>query len=120
MQDRILGSAAAIFGGLAVILGAMAAHALHDTLVAADTLDSWKTAALYHLTHSIVALFLAQQGFRKCGWTMLAGVLLFSGSIYVLCLVKGTSWLGPVTPLGGVLMITAWFAVAVAYFRKAG
>jgi uncharacterized membrane protein YgdD (TMEM256/DUF423 family) len=119
MQDRVLGSVAAMFGGLAVILGAMAAHALHDTLVAADTLDSWKTAALYHLTHAIVALFLAQQGFRKCGWTMLAGVLLFSGSIYVLCLVDGVSWLGPVTPLGGVLMIAAWFSLAAAHLRKA-
>lgn len=118
MNDRILGSTAAIFGALAVMLGAMAAHALHDTLVAANTLDSWKTASLYHLSHSIVALFLAQQGLRKCGWTMLAGVLLFSGSIYVLCLVKGASWLGPVTPLGGVLMIGAWFAVAITYFRK--
>ena len=118
MNDRILGATAAVSAGLAVILGALAAHALQDTLEAAGNYDSWRTAGLYHLTHSIAALFLAQAGFRRCAWTMLAGVLLFSGSIYVLCLSEGVSWLGPVTPVGGVLMIGAWLTVAVGYVKK--
>ena len=49
---------------------------------------------------------------------MLAGVLLFSGSIYLLCLLEGVSFLGPVTPVGGVLMIAAWISAAVAYARQ--
>lgn len=118
MKNRILAATAAFSGALAVILGALAAHALHDKLVAAGHDDSWKTAVLYHLTHSIVAFFLAHAGFRKCAWTMLAGVLLFSGSIYVLCLVKGVSWLGPVTPVGGVLMIAAWLALGVSSLKS--
>ncbi|MEM1083145.1 MAG: DUF423 domain-containing protein [Verrucomicrobiota bacterium] len=118
MNDRVIGAVAAISGGLSVILGALAAHALRDTLEAAGNADSWRTAVLYHLPHSIAALVLAHAGFRRCAWTMLAGILLFSGSIYVLCLSDGASWLGPVTPVGGLVMIAAWFALAVAYLKK--
>ena len=117
MRDRIVGATAAFSGGLAVILGAMAAHSLRDQLVATGHYESWQTAALYHLTHSIAALFLAHTGHRKCAWTMLAGILLFSGSIYVLSLVSGIQWLGPFTPMGGVLMIAAWFAVAATHLK---
>ena len=118
MSKNVLGATAAFSGGFAVILGALAAHALNDQLSEAGNLGSWKTAVLYHLTHSILALFLAQSGFRKIAWTMLAGILLFSGSIYCLCLLDGMSWLGPVTPLGGLLMIIGWLALGVAYLKK--
>lgn len=115
-----LGAIAAFSGGLAVILGALAAHALHDQLSEAGTLESWKTAALYHLTHSMMALVLVQAGFRKIASTMLAGILLFSGSIYLLCLLDGISWLGPVTPMGGLLLIVAWFSLGVNCLKKTG
>lgn len=118
MNDRILGATAAVSGALSVILGALAAHALHDRLEEAGNLGSWETAALYHLTHSIAAVALAHAGFRKVAWTLLAGILLFSGSIYLLCLVEGVAWLGPVTPVGGVLLIAGWIALAVAWLRK--
>ncbi len=117
-MKSLLGAIASFSGGLAVILGALAAHALKDQLSEAGTLESWKTAALYHLTHSMVALFLAQAGFRRVGWTMLAGILLFSGSIYLLCLFDGLSWLGPITPVGGLLLIGAWFALGVTCLKK--
>lgn len=118
MKDRILGATAALSGALAVVLGALAAHALHDRLEEVGNLDSWETAALYHLTHSIAAVALLHAGFRKVASTMLAGILLFSGSIYVLCLVDGLSWLGPVTPVGGLLLIAAWIALAVAWLKS--
>ena len=89
MRRNILGATAAFSGAIAVILGALAAHALNDQLNEAGNLGSWKTAVLYHLTHSLLALVLAQAGFRKIAWTMLAGILLFSGSIYFLCLLDG-------------------------------
>jgi uncharacterized membrane protein YgdD (TMEM256/DUF423 family) len=117
MKDRCLGATAAFSAGLAVILGALAAHALADRLEASGHTDSFDTAVLYHLTHSIGALVLAHAGFRRPAWWMLAGVLLFSGSIYVLCLTTGFRWLGPVTPVGGLLMIGAWFAVGISYLR---
>ena len=118
MSKNILGATAAFSGAIAVILGALAAHALNDQLSEAGTLGSWKTAVLYHLTHSILVLILMQAGFRKVAWTMLAGILLFSGSIYCLCLLDGVSWLGPVTPLGGLVMIIGWVALGVAYLKK--
>lgn len=119
-MKNLLGATAAFSGGLAVILGALAAHALHDQLSEAGKLDSWKTAAWYHLTHSMMALVVAQAGFRRIGWTMLSGILLFSGSIYLLCLLDGVSWLGPVTPIGGLLMIGAWFALGMAFLKRKG
>lgn len=115
MESRILGATAAMSGGVAVILGALAAHALQNRLEAAGHDDAWDTAVLYHLTHSIAALVLAHAGMRRCAWAMLAGVLLFSGSIYVLCLAEGVSWLGPVTPVGGLVMIAAWFVAGWRY-----
>lgn len=120
MKPRPLEATASISAGLAVILGALAAHALQDMLREAGNDGSWETAVLYHLTHSIAALVLAGAGLRKCAWTLLAGILLFSGSIYVLCLVDGVSWLGPVTPVGGLLMIIGWFAAATAWLRRKG
>jgi len=118
MKHRLLGATAAASGALAVCLGALGAHALYDVLKKAGHVDSFDTAVLYHLTHSIAALILAHAGFARAAWTMLAGVLLFSGSIYLLCLLEGVSFLGPVTPVGGVLMIAAWISAAVAYARQ--
>ncbi|MDP0491958.1 MAG: DUF423 domain-containing protein [Verrucomicrobiota bacterium JB023] len=118
MKTNLVNALSAFSGGLAVILGALAAHALHDTLESAGHLESWNTAALYHLTHSILALVVAMAGYRKIAWSLLLGILLFSGSIYLLCLVEGVSWLGPITPLGGLLLIGAWFALGVTFCQK--
>ncbi|MCU0794808.1 MAG: DUF423 domain-containing protein [Akkermansiaceae bacterium] len=118
MKSRPLAAAAALSAALSVGLGALAAHALHDFLKKAGHVDSFDTAVLYHLTHSIAALVLAQAGLTRAGWTMLAGVLLFSGSIYLLCLLENVSFLGPVTPVGGVLIIASWIAAAVAFLKS--
>ena len=120
MKIRLPEAIASFSAALAVILGAMAAHALHDSLEAANRLDAYETAAFYHLTHSIGAFILARAGLLKCAWTILAGVLLFSGSLYLLCLVEGTSFLGPVTPIGGLIMIVAWGAAGIARLRDKG
>jgi len=109
---------AAISAAIAIALGAFGAHALNDRLVAEGMLEAWKTAVLYHLVHSVALFFLA---FRLGGiqslqstiaaWTWLAGILLFSGSLYGLAL-GGPSILGPVTPLGGLSLIVGWVALA--------
>ena len=118
MNDRFICALAAISGALAVIFGALGAHALKNSLEAAGNADSFDTAVLYHLTHSVAALVLAHAGLRKSAWTMLGGMLLFSGSIYLLSLDAGVAFLGPVTPFGGLILIVAWASAATAFFRE--
>lgn len=104
---------AAIFGFLAVALGAIGAHALKDRLIEADMLDAWKTAALYHLAHSIVLLVLSLAPTVKprIFGCFAAGIVLFSGSLYAMAL-TGIAAFGPVTPIGGVLLLVAWGMLA--------
>jgi len=123
--SRPLLALAAISGFTAVLLGAMGAHGpVHDMLVAAGKLESWETGVRYHLPHSmflyVLALFLGQAGrCAKAAWTLVfAGMLLFSGSIYLLAS-QGWKWLGPVTPLGGLLLMIGWLVLAFASWKKA-
>jgi uncharacterized membrane protein YgdD (TMEM256/DUF423 family) len=106
---------ASISGALAVVLGAFGAHGLR-TRVTAEQLASWSTATQYHLLHSVallaLALYAAQSGreirLPASLWTL--GMLLFCGSIYLLVLTS-QRWLGPVTPVGGLLLIGGWLAL---------
>ena len=113
----ILGALAAALG---VALGAFGAHALKARL-SAEMLAVWQTGVQYHLWHALglVATGLLAQHLpasipvRLAGWLMLAGIVLFSGSLYVLAL-SGTRWLGAVTPFGGACFILAWLVLAFA------
>ncbi len=106
---------AALLGTLGVVLGAFGAHGLRARLEP-QQLASWQTAVQYHLLHTLalagLALHAAQSG-RAIGlqaWLFTAGIVLFSGSIYLLVL-GGPRWLGPVTPLGGLCMIGGWLSL---------
>jgi uncharacterized membrane protein YgdD (TMEM256/DUF423 family) len=122
---RWLGAAAALCAGIGVALGAFGAHALKDALAAANTTETWRTAVLYHLVHATAAfaatLALGQET-RGQRWTRLAalswlaGVVLFSGSLYALAL-GGPRFLGPITPLGGLLFLSGWLLAALAFLR---
>jgi len=107
---------AAIYGAVAVIAGAFGAHGLREILPA-EKIASWNTAAQYHLLHSVALLALGVyaattgRSVALPGTLFAAGVLLFSGSIYALLLAPSQRWLGPVTPIGGVLMIAAWLTL---------
>ena len=114
---------AAVLGFLGVALGAFGAHALKPTLEAHGTLETWKTAVLYHLVHAVALLVLA--GWRdaeaaardKIAGLWLAGVLLFSGSRYWLS-VGGPRFLGPITPLGGLAFLGGWALLAWSALRQ--
>lgn len=116
----ILGSLAM---ALAVASGAFGAHALRERLTPAD-LAIWQTAVQYHLVHALglfavaaVAQWLPDAGgVRLSGWLLTAGILLFSGSLYVLVL-SGQRWLGAVTPLGGTAFLAGWIWLAVIAWR---
>ncbi len=106
---------AALLGFFAVILGASGAHGrLHDVLAERGALPSWQTAVLYHLVHSAVLLVVATRT-PFCAWAyrlIALGVVLFSGSLYLLALAPAR-WLGPVTPLGGLCLLAGWLTLAV-------
>lgn len=104
---------AAILGFLAVALGAFGAHALKATLIANQTEAIWETAARYHLIHAVVLLFLGQRGgqaLNRAGYCFLAGIVIFSGSLYLLS-VTGIKILGAITPLGGLCLLTGWILI---------
>ena len=106
---------AAVSGAVAVIAGAFGAHGLRDRLTP-EQLASFSTASQYHLLHSVallaLALFAAYSGkeIRVPASLFTAGIVLFSGSIYLLVLTQ-QRWLGPVTPIGGLCLIAGWLSL---------
>jgi uncharacterized membrane protein YgdD (TMEM256/DUF423 family) len=108
---------------VAVALGAFGAHALKARL-SPELLAVWHTAVEYHLFHALgllaVGLAAAQLGesalLKWSGWLMLAGIVLFSGSLYALAL-TGVRWLGAVTPAGGTAFLVAWALFVIAILR---
>ena len=111
--------AGAVLAALAVAAGAFGAHALRDTLTP-DRLDTWKVAASYQLIHAVALVALGASGRLTTGlgvWgavLLVAGCLIFSGSLYALCL-SGIGKLGAITPLGGLAFISGWVLIAVSW-----
>ncbi len=111
----------AILGFLAVALGAFGAHGLKGRLEILGTSANYQTAVQYHFYHAIALLvvgltvgpFRSSLAASVAGWGFLIGVVVFSGSLYILAL-SGMKWLGAVTPIGGVAMLVGWLALAVA------
>lgn len=111
-----------INAALVVILGAFGAHALKARL-SEEMLVVYQTGVHYHLFHALGLLVIglvatqipAATYLKWSGWLMLAGIVLFSGSLYILS-ISGLRWLGAVTPFGGVAFIVAWalFVIAVS------
>lgn len=116
MDKKIL-LTAAVLGLLAIILGAFGAHALKKSL-SIEQLQSFEVGVRYQMYHALFLLFIGTFAFlgekerMVILWLTLSGVLLFSGSIYLLATngITGlkTKFLGPLTPIGGFLMISAW------------
>lgn len=100
---------AAAFCLLAVALGAFGAHALKATLQSNGMLDVWNKAVLYHFLHAIALFVLAFHGAgnRAAYFLFVAGVVLFSGSLYALALTN-IRWLGAITPIGGLCFLAGW------------
>lgn len=116
----------ALLMALAVALGAFGAHGLRERLDPA-ALGWWQTAAQYHVYHALGLFAVAwatHVGARPrpllvAGVALIVGIVLFSGSLYVMAL-TGRRWLGAITPLGGTAWIAAWIALAVATWPKTG
>jgi uncharacterized membrane protein YgdD (TMEM256/DUF423 family) len=125
MSSRVALTLAALLLFAAVAAGAFGAHALKSR-IAPDMMAVYQTAVQYHFWHGLgllgVGVLIAQRPdsglLGVVAWLLVAGVLLFSGSLYALAL-TGVRGFGAVTPIGGVALLAAWAALAWAAFRTA-
>jgi uncharacterized membrane protein YgdD (TMEM256/DUF423 family) len=115
MSNRLAKIVAGLMGFFGVFCGAFGAHFLRGFLEKSGTTQVWQTGVLYHLVHAVVLLVLS--GWRPVPRTayqlMLAGVIVFSGSLYALALTN-IKWFGAITPLGGLGMLAGWLVLALA------
>ena len=131
MSARFYLMISAFSGLMSVVLGAFGAHGLKK-VVSVDMLAAYQTGVQYQFIHSLVLLVLAmvllQQTFNVSkvllSWSanlMMAGILLFSGSLYTMTLMSAAdgfpAWLGPITPIGGLAFIMGWIFLLVAAFK---
>jgi len=119
---------ATIGGALAVAAGAFGAHGLKPKLTP-EQLAAYETGVRYHFLHIIVLLMVAIVMPRVssvlslyAGWCFVAGILLFSGSLYLLSCksilhIEHWRWLGPITPIGGLLLIIGWLLLAIGLWN---
>lgn len=116
---------AGISGALAVGLGAFGAHSLEALLIQNGRLDTFQTAVNYHFYHTLALLGIGVlaivkpdwKGISFAAWSMVLGILIFSGSLYVLSL-TGITWLGAITPLGGLAFILGWSSLVYLSFKN--
>lgn len=119
-METILTLIGGILGALGVGLGAFGAHGLKRRLTA-ERLETFETAVRYHMFHSLAILAAVFAGGRwpaspfpqAAGWLFIAGIVLFSGSLYAL-VASGKRWWGAITPLGGVAFIAGWICLALS------
>lgn len=115
---------AAILGALAVAIGAFGAHALKPMLIDSGRLSTFETGVEYHFYHVLALLFIGllqgKSNDKKLKWAasaMIAGIVIFSGSLYVLCLTN-IPILGAITPIGGVCFIAGWLLIFLGYKKS--
>jgi uncharacterized membrane protein YgdD (TMEM256/DUF423 family) len=119
---KVLAVITAMLGFLGVAFGAFGAHGLHG-IVEPELLSVWQTAVQYQMFHTLVLLSIVIAGSRHAaslltisGWLLVAGTVLFSGSLYAL-VITGIKPLGMVTPFGGVLFLIGWLVLLFALIR---
>ena len=111
-------------GTLGVLLGAFGAHALRGS-IEPRLMETFQTAVQYQLIHALALLLVSltmgwlgqSLSFEISAYAFIAGIILFSGSLFGLVLTE-IRWLGPVTPLGGLCLIVGWLALLVGGFRQ--
>lgn len=110
---------AAAMGFLAVALGAFGAHALKKILEQHEAVATWQTAVFYHFIHAVMLYLLtSHQPLRRLPWwSFLVGIVIFSGSLYVLA-VTNLKWLGAITPIGGVSFLVGWGCLLICAGRE--
>ena len=115
--------AGSLLGFLSVAIGAFGAHALKPFLLETNRLSTYETAVQYQMYHGlallltgILGILMPKVDFSVVSLLFLLGILIFSGSLYLLC-ATGIKWLGAITPLGGTAFLTAWLLMAWKVFK---
>jgi uncharacterized membrane protein YgdD (TMEM256/DUF423 family) len=118
---------ACVFGALSVALGAFAAHGL-KSYISNNAIAIFETGVRYQFYHvfALIATAILYREFPRvkyAGWLFIIGMILFSGSLYMLAIVQGMvqpgfKWLGPITPVGGMFFIAGWIWMLVVLVRK--
>jgi uncharacterized membrane protein YgdD (TMEM256/DUF423 family) len=119
--DRLALRLGALFGLFGVILGALAAHGpLRDYLDRQGHLDYWRTGLYYEWFHALALLAVGQGRTARRGIVIcwLIGVVVFSGSLYLLALDSTQKWAGPLTPLGGLILMVGWAWLWLSLIKK--
>ena len=123
MQKLILWSGT-VLAALSVAIGAFGAHALKEMLQANHRVETFNTGVQYQFYHSLALLIIGGLMFKipskflaYAAWSHMAGILLFSGSLYVLCLTGQARW-GAVTPIGGLLFLLGWVFLLIGITRS--
>jgi uncharacterized membrane protein YgdD (TMEM256/DUF423 family) len=122
-MERVFFVLGALLSGLGVALGAFGAHGLKERLTS-DALSTYETAVRYQMYHALALLAVAYAAQRWpssnlvtiAGWLFVAGIVLFSGSLYLLS-ITDVRWLGAIAPLGGAAFIAGWLCMAWAVWR---
>ncbi|MBT8487995.1 MAG: DUF423 domain-containing protein [Gemmatimonadetes bacterium] len=119
---RLFFTLGAVFGGIGVTLGAFGAHTLRNTLTP-DALATFEIGVRYQMYHALALLAVSWASTQweaatiaAAGWAFVIGILVFSGSLYVLVL-TGQRWLGAVTPIGGIAFLVGWGLLALTALR---
>jgi uncharacterized membrane protein YgdD (TMEM256/DUF423 family) len=122
---KLFVSLGAIFGGLAVIIGAFATHSLRHTLTP-DAIALLETGVRYQIIHALALIAVGILGLQRkeptlilnvAGISFLVGICLFAGSLYVLAF-QSLVWVGLITPIGGLALIVGWGCLAIAPWQQ--
>ena len=116
-MQKFIFLSASLLGALSVIIGAFGAHALKASLELSQKLETFETAVKYQFYHTLALLLIGLILYRidhrwisYAGIFMIIGILIFSGSLYILCLTNSPRW-GMVTPIGGAILIAGWLSL---------
>ena len=123
-MNKLFLQAGAILGAIGVMLGAFGAHAFKDKLTASGRMETFETAVKYQFYHALALVlvgFLTKEIISRnlaySGYCFLAGTLIFSGSLYLICF-TGIKTFGAIAPIGGLLMIAGWLLLFWAVWKS--
>lgn len=123
-MQKVFLSIASVLGALSVGIGAFGAHGLKKVLEANGRLETFETAVKYQFYHTLAIFLLgllftqmSNKSLEWAGWSFLAGIFVFSGSLYILSLTGITKW-GAVTPIGGVFFIVGWVFLLLGVLKS--